>query len=84
MSRNLFFDMCAHDQAFLLAAFRQRGVDQMLFAPEAPRWRKAAGTGPPADDLVPVIGGLPELSEEDKIKVFNTNAKRDFPQLERF
>jgi hypothetical protein len=33
---------------------------------------------------VPVIAGLPELTEADKIMVFNTNAKRVFPQLERF
>jgi predicted TIM-barrel fold metal-dependent hydrolase len=86
VSRNLYFDTCAHDEGFLSAAFRQRGVDQMLFGTEAPGsgGAKRPETGRSADDLVPVIAGLPELSEGDKIKVFNTNAKRVFPQLERF
>jgi predicted TIM-barrel fold metal-dependent hydrolase len=82
-SKNLFFDTCAHDEKFLSAAFHQRGVDQMLFGTEAPGsgGAKRPETGRPADDLVPVIAGLPELSDEDKLKVFNTNAKKVFPQL---
>jgi predicted TIM-barrel fold metal-dependent hydrolase len=82
-SKNLFFDTCAHDERFLSAAFHQRGVDQMLFGTEAPGsgGAKRPETGRPADDLVPVIAGLPELSDEDKLKVLNTNAKKVFPQL---
>ena len=30
-------------------------------------------TGKMGDDLVPIIGGFPFLSEEDKTKIFNTN-----------
>jgi predicted TIM-barrel fold metal-dependent hydrolase len=83
---NLFFDTCAHDVDFLTAAIKQRGVDQMLFGTEAPGSGGAPRpeTGRPADDLVPVIAGLGFLSEGDKLKLFNTNAKRVFPQLERF
>jgi predicted TIM-barrel fold metal-dependent hydrolase len=83
LSRNLFFDTCAHDEGFLSAAINQRGVDQMLFGTEAPGSGGALRpeTGRPADDLVPVIGGLPGLSDDDKLKIFNTNAKRVFPQL---
>ena len=83
LSRNLFFDTCAHDESFLAAAFSQRGVSQMLFGTEAPGSGGALRpeTGRPADDLVPVIGALPGLSEEDKVLVFNGNAKRVFPQL---
>jgi predicted TIM-barrel fold metal-dependent hydrolase len=82
-SKNLFFDTCAHDEGFLSAAFGQRGVDQMLFGTEAPGsgGAKRPETGRPADDLVPVIAGLPGLTEEDKLKVFNGNAKKVFPQL---
>jgi 4-oxalmesaconate hydratase len=55
----------------------------MLFGTEAPGsgGAKRPETGRPADDLVPVIAGLPGLSEEDKLKVFNGNAKKVFPQL---
>jgi predicted TIM-barrel fold metal-dependent hydrolase len=83
LSRNLFFDTCAHDEAFLSAAISQRGVDQTLFGTEAPGSGGALRpeTGRPADDLVPVISGLPGLSEEDKLKIFNGNAKRVFPAL---
>jgi predicted TIM-barrel fold metal-dependent hydrolase len=82
-SKNLFFDTCAHDERFLSAAFYQRGVEQMLFGTEAPGSGGALRpeTGRPADDLVPVISKLPGLTEEDKVKVFNTNAKKVFPQL---
>ena len=86
LSANLFFDSCAHDVSFLTAAIEQRGVDQMLFGTEAPGSGGALRpeTGRPADDLVPVIAGLGILSEADKIKIFNTNAKKVFPQLARF
>jgi predicted TIM-barrel fold metal-dependent hydrolase len=83
LSRNLFFDTCAHDEAFLEAAFRQRGVDQMLFGTEVPGSGGAPrpDTGKPADDLVPVIDKIPFLSDEDKKKVFNTNPAKVFPQM---
>jgi len=86
LSANLFFDSCAHDEPFLAAAIKQRGVDQMLFGTEAPGSGGALRpeTGRPADDLVPVIAGMDFLSENDKIKIFNTNAKKVFPQLARF
>ena len=86
LSNNRFFDTCAHDEAFLSAAFSQRGVDQMLFGTEAPGSGGALRpeTGRPADDLIPVIDGLPGLTEDEKIKVFNTNAKKVFPRLEKF
>ena len=83
VSRNLYFDTCAHDEAFLAAAFKQRGVDQMLFGTEVPGSGGALRpeTGRPADDLVPVIDKLGFLSEDDKVKIFNTSAKKVFPKL---
>ena len=83
LSGHLFFDTCAHDEAFLTAAIKQRGVDQTLFGTEVPGSGGALRpeSGRPADDLVPVIDGLPFLSDEDKRKIFNANAKRVFPRL---
>jgi len=83
VSKNLFFDTCAHDVAFLEAAFKQRGVDQMLFGTEVPGSGGAPRpeSGRPADDLVPVIDKLEILSEQDKIKVFHENPKRVFPRM---
>lgn len=83
LSKNLFFDTCAHDEPFLTAAIQQRGVDQMVFGTEVPGSGGAIRpkTGRPADDLVPVIDSLEFLSEQDKVKLFNTNAKKVFPKL---
>ena len=71
---------CAHDESFLEAAFKQRGVDQMLFGTEVPGSGGAPRpeTGRPADDLLPIIGKIAFLTHEDKVKVFNTNAKKYF------
>lgn len=86
LSNNLFFDSCAHDISFLDAGIKQRGVSQVLFGTEAPGSGSAPRpeTGRPADDLVPVIAGLPDLTEDDKIEIFNGNAKRVFPRLRDF
>jgi predicted TIM-barrel fold metal-dependent hydrolase len=83
VSKNLFFDTCAHDEAFLEAAFKQRGVSQMLFGTEVPGSGGAPRpeSGKPADDLVPIIDKLEMLSEQDKINVFHENPKRVFPKM---
>lgn len=85
VSKNLFFDTCAHDTNFLAAAIKQRGVGQMLFGSEVPGSGGALRpeTGRPADDLVPVIAGFDFLSSADKHRIFNSNAKAVFPQLAR-
>jgi predicted TIM-barrel fold metal-dependent hydrolase len=85
ISKNLFFDTCAHDVDFLTAAIKQRGVAQMLFGSEVPGSGGAPRpeTGRPADDLVPVIAGFDFLSEDDKLRIFNGNPKAVFPQFAR-
>jgi len=86
LSKNLFFDTCAHDEPFLQAAFAQRGVDQMLFGTEVPGSGGAPRpeNGRPADDLLPVLDKLPGLTEADKLKIFNGNAKKVVPALAKF
>lgn len=86
LSKNLYFDTCAHDIPFLKAAFRQRGVDQMLFGTEVPGSGGAPRpeNGRPADDLLPVIDKIEFLSDDDKVKIFNTNAKKVVPALAKF
>ena len=83
LSQNLYFDTCALDLDFLTAAIKQRGVDQMLFGTEAPGSGGAVRpeTGRPGDDLVPAIDSLDFLSQDDKLKIFNGNPKKVFPQL---
>jgi predicted TIM-barrel fold metal-dependent hydrolase len=85
LSRNLFFDTCAHDLNFLTAAIKQRTVARTVFGTEAPGSGGAVRpeTGRTADDLVPVISAMDFLSEEDKLAIFNRNPQRVFPQFAR-
>jgi predicted TIM-barrel fold metal-dependent hydrolase len=86
LSKNLFFDLCAYEEWFLKAAIKQRGIDQVMFGTEAPGsgGRVRPDTNRPSDDLVPVIDSLETLTLEDKMKIFNGNAKRVFPALRSF
>lgn len=84
VSKNLFFDTCAYDKDFLATAFKQRGVDRMLFGTEVPGTGTSIinpDTGKPSDDIVPVIDSIEFLTAEDKKKIFFGNAKRVFPLL---
>lgn len=83
LSNNLFYDTCAHDLPFLEAAIKQRSVARMVFGTEAPGSGRAVRpeTGRTADDLVPVIGALDFLSEDDKVAIFNGNPARLFPAM---
>jgi predicted TIM-barrel fold metal-dependent hydrolase len=83
LSRNLFYDSCGYDLNFLEAAIKQRGVDRVLFGSEAPGAGRTPRpeTGRSCDDLVPVIAEFGFLSEEDKLKIFNANPAKVFPQL---
>jgi predicted TIM-barrel fold metal-dependent hydrolase len=83
LRRNLFYDTSAYDLNFLEAGLKQHGVSQSLFGTEAPG---SGGfprpeSGRPHDDLVPVIGEFPFLSEEDRVSIFNTNPALVFPRL---
>jgi predicted TIM-barrel fold metal-dependent hydrolase len=86
LSRNLFFDTCAYAPLFLECAVKQRGVDRTVFGSEAPGSGRHVNpdTGRSGDDLVPVIDSFSFLSQEDKIKIFNTNPKRVFPQMAKW
>lgn len=85
LSNNLFYDTCAHDEVFLEAAFRQKGVERMVFGTEAPGSGRAprpqGSVGITGDDLVPVIGGFEFLSEDDKKAIFHDNPARLFPKM---
>ncbi|MBV9172563.1 MAG: amidohydrolase family protein, partial [Chloroflexi bacterium] len=86
LSRNLFFDTCAYAPLFLECAIKQRGVDRIVFGSEAPGSGRHVNpdTGRSGDDLVPVIDSFSFLSEQDKIKILNTNPKKVFPQMAKW
>jgi predicted TIM-barrel fold metal-dependent hydrolase len=83
-TNNLTFDTCAYDPDFMATAIKQRGVDRMLFGTEVPGGGTASlnpWTGKVADDLVPVLEHMDFLSDDDRLKILNGNAKRIFPRL---
>ncbi|MDH3681518.1 MAG: amidohydrolase [Acidimicrobiia bacterium] len=83
LSANLFYDTCAHDEPYLECAIKQRTPARMCFGSEVPGSGSALreGSGRPADDLVPIIGGFDFLSEEEKNTIFHENPARLFPAL---
>jgi predicted TIM-barrel fold metal-dependent hydrolase len=84
LSNNLTFDTCAYDPDFMATAIKQRGVDRMLFGTEVPGGGTVATnpwTGKVADDLIPVLEQMDFLSDDDRLKILNGNARRLFPRL---
>ncbi|MFP6733703.1 MAG: amidohydrolase family protein [Rhodospirillales bacterium] len=83
LSNNLYFDTCALDLDFLEAAIKQRTPHNTLFGTETPGSGAAVRpeTGLPGDDLVPVIGAMDFLSEDDKVAIFHGNAAHICPGL---
>ena len=82
-SNNLFFDTNALDIDFLTAAIKQRTPKQTAFGTETPGSGSAVRpeTGRPGDDLVPIIGAMDFLSEEDKQLIFQDNPAKICPPL---
>jgi predicted TIM-barrel fold metal-dependent hydrolase len=82
-SKNLFFDTNALDLDYLEAAIKQRTPKQTAFGTETPGSGGAIRpeTGRPGDDLVPHIGAMPFLSEEDKTLIFEKNSEYLCPAL---
>lgn len=84
-SRNLFFDTCAYDGAFLGAAIAQRGVAQLVFGTESPgsgtRWINPV-TGRPSDDVLSLLEAL-EVPADDIAAIVHHNPLRVFPLLAR-
>ncbi len=83
LSKNLFFDTCVYDIPVLEATIKQRGLKQILFGTEAPGSGGAVRpeTGKSSDDLVPIIGKMDFLSEDDKVTIMNCNPAGFCPEL---
>jgi predicted TIM-barrel fold metal-dependent hydrolase len=84
LTNKLCFDSCAYDPDFLATAIKQRGVDRMLFGTEVPGSGTGTinvQTGKVCDDIIPVLEGFDKLTDADRLKILNRNAKRLFPLL---
>ena len=81
--QNVYFDTCVYHQPGIDLLFRVIDVDNILFASEMFGAVKGvdAETGYNFDDTKRYIDGL-DLSDEDRHKVFEANARRVYPRLD--
>lgn len=81
--RNVFFDTCVYHQAGIDLLFRVIDIDNILFASEmfGAVKGKDPETGHNFDDTKRYIDAL-DLSEVERHKVFEGNARRVFPRLD--
>ncbi len=82
--RNVYFDTCVYHQPGIDLLFRVIDIDNILFASEMFGAVKGVDpeTGHNFDDTKRYIEAL-ELSEQDRHKVFEGNARRVYPRLDR-
>ena len=82
--RNVYFDTCVYHQAGIDCLFEVIDVDNILFASEMFGAVKGVDpeTGHNFDDTKRYIDAL-DIPEADKAKVFESNARRVYPRLDR-
>ncbi|MBK1657000.1 amidohydrolase family protein [Paracraurococcus ruber] len=83
--RNVFFDTCVYHQPGIDLLTRVIPVDNILFASEMIGAVRGVDpeTGHHYDDTRRYIDATANLSEEDRRKVYETNARRVYPRLDR-
>lgn len=81
--KKLYFDTCNYSKEALELACKVIGPDNLLFGTENPGTAsvKDPYTGKMLDDLKPVIESIDFLTEEDKHKIFEGNARRLYTRL---
>lgn len=82
---NVFFDTCVYHQPGIDLLTKVVPPDNILFGSEmigAVRG-KDPGTGQYFDDTKRYLDGCVALSDEDRFKIFEGNARRVYPRLER-
>jgi 4-oxalmesaconate hydratase len=81
---NVFFDTCVYHQAGIDLLGRVIPPDNILFASEMLGAVRGVNpqTGSGWDDTKRYLDAL-DVSEEDKRKIFELNARRVYPRLER-
>jgi 4-oxalmesaconate hydratase len=81
--KNVFFDTCVYHQAGIDLLFKVIDIDNILFASEMFGAVKTVDpeTGHNFDDTKRYVDAL-DLSDEDRRKVFESNARRVYPRLD--
>ncbi len=77
MVKRLYFDAALYDQDSLELLIRRMGPDRVLYASEMFGTAKAVDptTGRTYDDTVPMVKAISWLSDEDRWKIFEGNAR---------
>jgi predicted TIM-barrel fold metal-dependent hydrolase len=83
--RRLYFDTVVHTPESMDMLFSIYGADRCLFGTQRPGAASAidAETGRAFDDLKPIIQSLERLSDRDRHDIFEDNARRVFPRLDK-
>lgn len=83
--KKLYYDTCLYHKPALELLLQVAGPDNVLFASEKPGTGSGRDpeSGRDLDDLKPVIESVAFLSDEDKRKIFEGNARKLF-KLDRF
>ncbi|HEY4028160.1 MAG TPA: amidohydrolase family protein [Candidatus Dormibacteraeota bacterium] len=81
--RRLYYDTVLYNQESLDFLFRIIGTDRCLFGTENPGSGSSRdpATGRWLDDLKPVIEGVSWLSDTDRSRIFEDNARAVFPRF---
>ncbi len=82
--KKLYYDTAVYDKAALELLFKVVGTDNVLFGTENPGTGsvKNSDTGEFIENLAPVIKSIDFLTDEDKHKIFEGNARRVFSRYE--
>jgi 4-oxalmesaconate hydratase len=82
---NVLFDTCVYHQKGIDLLVDVIGADNVIFASEMIGAVKAvdARTGRYFDDTKPYVEAVEGLSPEDKAKIYEGNARRAYPRLEK-
>jgi 4-oxalmesaconate hydratase len=81
--RRLYYDTGVYNKESLELLFKIVGPDRCLFGTENPGTGTAIDpdTGKYLDDLKPVIESIDFLTQEDRDRIFEKNAREVFPRL---
>jgi 4-oxalmesaconate hydratase len=78
MVRHLYFDLSTYDAASIELTIKKMGVDNVVYASEMWGSAKAVDpeTGRKFDDTVHMVTDIDWLTDEDRYKLFEGNARK--------
>jgi 4-oxalmesaconate hydratase len=83
---NIWFDTCVYHQRGLDLLVDVIGADNVIFASEMIGAVRGVDkrTGRYFDDTKPYVDGVPGISDEDKYKIYEGNARKLYPRMAKY